>query len=226
MADGVLLDWEGLLADTGRARRDSLRAALAAEGLAFDDANYDDRCLGRSVRSAAANALGERAADATLLELVALRAEREFSARIAQGFALERDAARFVDRAQLRAPVVIVTAAGRNETDTALRMAGLHDSCAAVVTADEVGGDAPPRELFEWALRHLARRRPMRRDHVIALGTTSPALRAARDAGVRTIAVGAPAHVALEAHAALPFLAGATVDDLDALLGIASERPV
>ena len=66
----------------------------------------------------------------------------------------------------------------------------------------------------------------MRRDHVIALATTSPALRAARDAGVRTIAVGAPAHVALEAHAALPFLAGATVDDLDALLGITSERPV
>jgi beta-phosphoglucomutase-like phosphatase (HAD superfamily) len=226
MADGVLLDWEGLLADTGQARRDSLRAALAAEGLAFDDANYDDRCLGRSVRSAAANALGERAADATLLELVALRAEREFSARIAHGFALERDAARFVDRAQLRTPVVIVTAAGRDETDTALRMAGLHDSCAAVVTADEVGGDAPSRELFEWALTHLARRRPIRRDHVIALATTSPALRAARDAGVRTIAVGAPAHVALEAHAALPFLAGATVDDLDALLGITSERPV
>lgn len=226
MADGVLLDWEGLLADTGQARRDSMRTALAAEGVAFDDADYDDRCVGRSVRSAAANALGSRAADATLLELVALRAEREFSARIAQGFALEREGARFVDRAQLRAPVVIVTAAGRSETDAALRLAGLHDSCAAVVTADDVGGDAPSRDLFEAALTHLARRRAVRRDRIIALATTGPALRAARDAGMRTIAVGAPAHVALEADAALPFLAGATVDDLDVLLGITSERPV
>jgi beta-phosphoglucomutase-like phosphatase (HAD superfamily) len=33
MADGVLLDWEGVLADTRGARRDALRAALAAEGL-------------------------------------------------------------------------------------------------------------------------------------------------------------------------------------------------
>src|SRR5215213_3729828 len=121
MADGVLLDWEGVLADTARARRAALLRALDDEGIAADAASYDDECLGRSVRAAAARMLGAHAADASLVEVVALRAERTFDAGLAQGFALDPDGARFIERAQLRAPVVVVTAAGRTETDTALR---------------------------------------------------------------------------------------------------------
>src|SRR5215208_86093 len=129
MADGVLLDWEGVLVDTGRWRRESLFSALAFEGVALDDAAYDDRCVGRSVRSAVASALGDQASDPTLVELVALRAERAFAERLAHGFSLDPETARFVDRTQLHAPLVVVTAAGRSETDAALRLAGLHDSC-------------------------------------------------------------------------------------------------
>ena len=53
MADGVLLDWEGVLADTADARRDALQRALAGEGIAFDRATYDHLGAGRSVRAAA-----------------------------------------------------------------------------------------------------------------------------------------------------------------------------
>jgi beta-phosphoglucomutase-like phosphatase (HAD superfamily) len=59
---------------------------------------------------------------------------------------------------------------------------------------------------------------------VLALATTRPAILAARDAGIRTIAVGAPAHVAVEADGALASLAGATLDTLDALVGIPTDR--
>jgi len=225
MADGVLLDWEGVLADTADARRDALRAALGDEGIAFDDEAYDHRCAGRSVRDAAAHLLRDRAADAALVELVALRAERAFAARLAQGFAIDPDAGRFAELAQLRAPLVVVTASGRAECDAALRLAGLHDSCAAIVTADEVPGASPSAESFERALTHLARRRPVRRERVVVLATTLPYIRAARAAGLRTVAVHAPAHVALEADAAVPSLAGVTMDAVDALLDIAAERP-
>ena len=37
MADGVLLDWEGVLADTADSRREALRAAFCDEGLVFDE---------------------------------------------------------------------------------------------------------------------------------------------------------------------------------------------
>jgi beta-phosphoglucomutase-like phosphatase (HAD superfamily) len=226
MADGVLLDWEGVLADTADARRDALRAALADEGIAFDEAAYARFGAGRSVRAAVARLLGTSAADATLAELVALRAEREFAARLQQGFAIDPAAARFVELAQLRAPVVIVTAAGRAESDAALRLAGLHDSCAAIVTADDVGGDAPAPASYELALAHLGRRRVVKASRVVVLATGLPAILAAREAELRTVAVEAPAHVAIEADAAVDSLSGLTLDVIDALLGLSAGRPV
>jgi beta-phosphoglucomutase-like phosphatase (HAD superfamily) len=226
MADGVLLDWEGVLADTADSRRDALRAALADEGIAFDEAAYERFGAGRSVRSAVARLLGTSAADATLAELVALRAEREFAARLQQGFDIDPAAARFVELAQLRAPVVIVTAAGRAESDAALRLAGLHDSCAAIVTADDVGGDAPAPASYELALAYLGRRRVVKASRVVVLATGLPAIRAAREAELRTVAVEAPAHVALEADAAVDSLSGLTLDVIDGLLGISAGRPV
>src|SRR5215207_8825626 len=225
MADGVLLDWEGVLADTTGSRRDALLRALAAEGIAFDEESYDERCAGRSVRAAAAAMLGSRASDDTLVEIVALRAERAFATILAQGFAIDPVAARFAELAQLRAPLVVVTAATRAETDAALRLAGLHDSCAAIVTADDVIGEAPSRESFEAALSHLARRRSVKPQRVVVLAVTAPAIHTARSAGLRTVAVGTPAHVALEADATVPSLTGLSLDAIDVLLDIAAERP-
>lgn len=225
MADGVLLDWEGVLADTADARRAALADALADEGIACDDAALAHHGIGRSVRAGASRLLGSRAGDATLVELVALRAERAFAQRLAQGFAIDPAAARFVELAQLRAPLVIVTAAGRTETDSALRLAGLHDSCAAIVTADDVGGDAPMPASYELALAHLGRRRVVKARRVVLLATSVAAIHAAREAGVRTVAVGAPAHVSLEADAAVSSLEGVSPDTMDALLGITAERP-
>jgi beta-phosphoglucomutase-like phosphatase (HAD superfamily) len=225
MADGVLLDWEGMLADTADARREALRSAFSEEGITFDDAAFEHLGAGRSVRSAVAKLLGNRAGDATLAELLALRAERTFAARLAQGFAIDPAAARFTELAQLRAPVVIVTTAGRAESDAALRLAGLHDSCAAIVTAEDVGGDAPAPASYELALAHLGRRRVVKAYRVVVLATTMPSIRAAREAGLRTVAVGAPAHVALEADAAVASLDGLTLNAIDALLGITAGRP-
>ena len=224
MADGVLLDWEGVLADTADSRRDALRGAFTDEGIPFDDTAFERHGDGRSVQAAVARLLGSRAADATLVELVTLRAERAFAARLAQGFAIDPSAGRFVELAQLRAPVVIVTAAGRAETEAALRLAGLHDSCAAIVTAEDVGGDAPAPASYELALAHLGRRRVVKADRVVVLAATMPAIRSAREAGLRTVAVNAPAHVALEADAAVGSLNRLTLDAVDALLGIAARR--
>lgn len=223
MVDGVLLDWEGVLADTGQARRDSMLGALAEEGVRFDALAYDECCLGLSVEEAVAAAVGANA-DPTLLELVTLRAKRNFAGRVSQGFALQPGATRFLEAAQLRAPIAIVTAARRSETESALRLAGFLDACAAVVTAGEARDETPSATQFESALDHLARRRAVRREHVVALVTTRAAIRAAHDAGLRTVAVGAPVHVALEADAAIDSVDGVSTDDLATHARISSER--
>ena len=197
MLDAVLLEWEGVLADTTVARHDALRRALADEGVQSD-------------------ALGN---DPALADLVALRATRAFAERIGKGLVLLPGARAFVERVQIASRVAIVTSATRAETEFVLRLAGLDGAIATIVSADDMlGGTAA----FERAIAHLARVRALKRDRVVALASTSAALRAAHAAGVRTIAVNALAHVALEADGALASIDGVTVADLLRLGGIAS----
>jgi beta-phosphoglucomutase-like phosphatase (HAD superfamily) len=220
MLDAVLLEWEGVLADTGAARRDALLRALADEGVPSTIAAYDACCAGLDARSAAAAAL--RAAgrdDATLAEIVALRAGRAFAERMAEGFSLTPGAAELVNGAAYRTRVAIVTQAGRAETELALRLAGLEGAIGATFTADDASDPPPSPALVERALAHLARLRPARADQVVALVRTLPAIRAARAAGVRTLAVGAPAHVAAEANGAVDDLRDVTLDVVVRLTG-------
>lgn len=221
MLDAVLLEWEGVLADTASARRDALLRALDDEGVPWTAAAYDACCGGLGVRAAAAIAL-ERSGrdDATLADLVAIRASRVFMDGLAHGFTLTPGAARFVAAAESGSRVAIVTRSSRAEADLALRLSGLGDSAAVVVTVDDVLDPLPAPALYVHALAQLARRRAVRTAHAAAIVDTSHAMRAARAAGVRTIAVGAPAHVAVEADASADGLDGLTLDRIAALAGL------
>jgi len=197
MLDAVLMEWEGVLADTTVARREALRRAFADEGVQPD----------------------ELAVDPTLADLVALRASRAFATQISKGLVLLPGARAFVERIQSASRVAIVTSATRAETAFVLSLAGLDGAFTTIVSADDMLDGAAA---FERAIGHLERVRPVKRDHVVALASTSAALRAARSTGVRTIAVAAPAHVALDADGALSSIDGVTVADLLRLGGIAS----
>jgi len=197
MLDAVLLEWEGVLADTTVARREAMRRALADEGV------QPDALVG----------------DPALADLVALRATRAFAERIGKGLVLLPGARAFVERVQIASRVAIVTSATRAETEFMLSLAGLDGAVATIVSADDMLDGVAT---FERAIAQLARVRPVKRDHVVALASTSSALHAARAADVRTIAVAAPAHVALDANGALSSIDGVTVADLARLAGIAT----
>jgi beta-phosphoglucomutase-like phosphatase (HAD superfamily) len=197
MLDAVLMEWEGVLADTTVARREALRRAFADEGVQAD----------------------ELAVDPTLADLVALRASRAFARQISKGLVLLPGARAFVERIQSASRVAIVTSATRAETAFVLSLAGLDGAFTTIVSTDDMLDGAAA---FERAIEHLERVRPVKRDHVVALASTSPALRAARSVGVHTIAVAAPAHVALDADGALASIDGVTVADLARLGGIES----
>jgi beta-phosphoglucomutase-like phosphatase (HAD superfamily) len=220
MLDAVLLEWEGVLADTASARRDALARALSAEGIALDTAACstlrDDEWPDDAVASVLAQ-LGR--ADPTLAELVALRATRAFAERLGQGFVLLPGAREFVERAQVAARVAIVTGAMRAETEFMLRLAGLEDAVSTIVCSDDV---LDAHTAFERAIEQLSRRRPLHRDRVVAIAMTSSALREARAAGVRTVAIGAPAHVAVDANGAVDSIDGLGLSDLARVAGIAT----
>ena len=223
MLDAVLLDWEGVLADTASVRRDALRRALTDEGVRLgadeDVPHRDGPPRPDSVGVAFAQLCR---ADATLADLVGARATRAFAERLGKGFVLRPGAREFVERLQLAARVAIVTSATRAETEFMLRLAGLDGAVSAIVSADD-GVAAPPSPAsYECALGHLARIRPLRRDRVVAIAQTSSALRAARAAGVRSVAVGAPAHVAVDADGVVDAIDGLSVSDLARMVGIAA----
>ena len=197
MLDAVLLEWEGVLVDTSDARRDALVRALADEGVQYEQLE----------------------ADPALADLIALRATRAFAERIGKGLVLLPGAREFVERVQLGSRLAIVTSATRAETEFVLRLAGLDAAVSTVVSSDDaLDGTAA----YERAVRHVARVRAIRRDHVVALASTSPALRAARAVGVRTVAVSAPAHVALDADGAIASVDGVVLADLARIGGIAT----
>lgn len=188
MPDAVLLEWEGVLADTGSARRDALLRALADEGVPWTAAAYDACCGGLDVRAAAVRALASTGCDdATLADIVALRANRAFIEWLARGFALMPDVPELIDALEHRTRLAIVTRAGRAETEIALRLSGLDRSVGIVVTADEVTDLPPAPALYERALTQLSRTRPVRVDRVVAVVRAPDAAVAARAAGMRIV---------------------------------------
>lgn len=214
MVDAVLLEWEGVLADTRHARRDALRHALAAEGVAHtlsdDDEQLRGLCVGASVRTVLRH-MGS--SDLTLAELLAARAARAFAETLAAGIVLAPGAASFVARLQSRGRVAIVTRASRAETELMLRLAGLDDAMTAVVSADDVPDEAPSVAAYQAAFDRLARTRAVAPARTVAVVDAAPGIRAARAAGVRVLAVGAPAHHAMEADGAVDALDACTLDD-------------
>ncbi len=219
MVDAVLLDWEGVLADTGAARRVALQRAFSDEGLLLDDATHASCCEGVALSAAISAALRHVGRlDPTLADLIALRSARAFAERLGKGFVLAAGAREFVEHVRVNVPLAIVTVASRSETEFVLRLAGLEGSVATIVSADDAAefesGDA-----HRVALARIERQRPVHRRRVVALAHTIPALHAARCADVRTIAIGAPAHVALRADGAADAIRGLAMGDLARLAG-------
>ncbi len=221
MVDAVLLEWEGVLADTASARRDALLRALAEEGVRFGATDYEVHCAGRVARAAAVAALACLGrTDATLADLVALRATRAFAERLGKGFALLPGALEFMEQVQLGSRIAVVTTATRAETEFVLRLAELDGAVSTIVSADDELDPPSSPAMYERALEQLAGRRPVRRDHAVAIVPTAHALRAARLAGVRTVALDVPAHVAVDADGAVDTLRGLSLLDLAGLSGL------
>lgn len=222
MVDALLLEWEGVLADTRAARRDALMRALSSEGIVSSVHTCDTCSRGRGVRAAAAAALRDAGiTDHTLTDLVAMRAERTFLVALSSGVLLTPGAAAFIAQAQRSTRIAVATRAARAETDLLLRLSGLEGAVSTIVTSEDDTGVA----LYQRALEQLARVRPVSPQGAAVLSDAPDAFRAARAAGLRTLAVGAPAHEAMEADAAVASLDGLSMKELERLLAPLRAEP-
>ena len=221
MPDALLLDWEDSIVETCTMRRVALQRALHDEGLTLDASDCARCCDGASVPTSIARALAMLGSnDPVLGDLLAVRASRVFAERLGKGFLLRSGARELIQHAQVSSRLAIVTLATRSETEFVLRLAGLDGTVSTIVSADDELQPPPSAALFVAALTQLSRQRETRAERSIAIGASVDMMRSARSAGLRVIALGAPAHVALESHGAVDSLDGLTMSALSRIAGI------
>lgn len=216
----VLLEFEGILADTTPHRLASLREALSVDALSLDDETWAEHCHGLSVESAVRAARAALGADddPVAVELARLRAERAFTLRIGRGLLMQPGGLALVKALRSQARLALVTRASRRDVDFVLTLANVTDAFTCVVTADDAVDGKPSGAPYALALEKLSRTAPVAPGEALTFEDARPGIRAARAAGVRSVAVGPlPLHHAMEADAYYPTLSGMTFDQMRAL---------
>jgi HAD superfamily hydrolase (TIGR01509 family) len=218
MVDAVLVEFDGVLADTRSARRAALFDALEEDGVTLSESEYRDRCSAMPVRAAVRAAYDARCrvADDTAIELAAVRAEQRFSVAVKSGLSLTAGARAFVEAAQAQTRLGIVSRAARSDIEATLSLAQLEHAFEFIIADDDAFAPKPSPAAYQGAVERLKRRRAVNARNVIALEDGATGIHAAKGAGLRCAVVGAlPVHVAVDADGMIPSLIGQTVATLD-----------
>lgn len=221
MLDTVLLELEGVIADTSEARRDAVLAALRAEDIHVPEGEYRDLCAGLSFEGAMRAAFRgtSRARDETGIALAAHRAERAYRAYIGKGLTLVEGARETLERLHDSVRLALVTRSPRDDAMFVLSLARVEHLFTCVVAAEDAAPKPSP-EPYRMALGRLQRARAkVVRGTVVAIEDGLPGILSARTAGIPTVVVGdVPAHVALEADGYVPSISGLTAESLLSLV--------
>lgn len=220
----LLVEFEGVVADTAAARRSALVESLAVEAITVDDrlldlaAGYSTEEAVRRVRRAAG-----AIEDETAVELGRLRAERAFAARAGKGLRLAPDVRAALERLAAHCRISLVTRASRREVEFILDLAGFEGIFRPIITVEDVTPAKPAREPWLAALARVGQLFPGQQLRALAVEDTAVGLRAARAAGIASVGVGPiPAHEALEGDAWVGSLADLTPERVRALTHVSA----
>ncbi len=222
----VLLEFEGVLADTRAVREAALAESLAADGVSLTP-EVAALAHGRTTEDAVrrlrhASGLPD---DETAVELAKLRAERAFAARAGKGLTLAPGARPALEKLAACARCAIVTRASRREVEFVLSLAGLEGVFRPVIALEDATPPKPDAAPYRAALARIAQLFPGQQLKALAVEDSLVGIRAARAAGITTVAFGPlAAHEAIEADAWVESIADLTPERVRALTGIASGR--
>lgn len=218
---GVLVEFDGVVANTAAARRSAFGLILREHDIALTDAEYWETCAGWPTGDAVRTLARQfrLALDATAIDLLALRIDREYSSQVGKGVVLAEGARQALDRMAARARLAAVTRLRRADMQVLLSLARLEHVFGFVIGEEDAHPPKPDPAPYQAALRRLDRFRGGQPGRVIALENGVAGIRSARAAGLPCIAVGEqPAHVAMEADAYVPAMTDLDLTALATLL--------
>lgn len=228
--EAVFMEFEGVIADTFHARREALAEALAREGVVVSPDEYWDLCAGWP-NSAAVRALAQHRQldlDETALDLLALNADRAYTAHVGKGVVLIEGARQALERLSTRARLAVVSRLRRSDLDVLISLARLDHVFSFVIGAEDSSRGKPDPRPYLMAIERLGRLRRYTAGArpLVALEDGIAGIRSAHGAGLPCIAVGRlPPHVAIEADAWVESLTGLDMEAIDALVSGHGENP-
>lgn len=216
----LLIEFENVLAETAALRHAALAESLAADGIEVT-ADLLKLSQGRTFEDAIhriREAVGAPA-DATGEELTRLRAERAFAARLGKGVAMPAGVRTALEKLSAMSRLALVTRAPRRDVEFVLQLGGLDGVFRPIIAQEDVRAAKPSRAPYEAALARVAELFPGQVLRGVAIEDSLVGVRAARDAGLLTVLVGAhPPQDAMEAECWVESLADFTPERLRLLL--------
>ena len=206
MVRAVIFDFNGTISDDEPVLDRLFCAMSAGLGMPLTSEDYYRDLAGLSdveiVRRIVERSGADADVDALLREKVA-----RYTAIVAAEPTVDAATAAFVRAVADRVPVAIVSGAVREEVEHVLRIAGLLERFAAVVTVDDVERGKPDPEGYLLALRSLGSGIAAR--EVLVFEDADAGVQAAKAAGMRCAALRTPAYTGT------PVAADVVLDRLD-----------
>lgn len=204
----IILDFDGVIADSERLHLRSFQDVLADTGLALTADAYYTYYLGLDdvgvFRTLAADQGRPLAAD--VLEALVVEKGHRFERLAAEGEMLFPGVSRFIRAAAAEVPMAIASGALTREIEEVLQQARLRDLFLAVVGADQTAESKPAPDPYLAAFERMqaATGRTLDPRRTVAVEDSRWGLESARAAGLRTVAVtNTYEAAALAAHADL-----------------------
>jgi HAD superfamily hydrolase (TIGR01509 family) len=214
----VILDCDGVLADTEPLHLAAFNRVLAPGGIVITPEEYVATYLGFDDRAAFRHVLarhGQRTAAETIERLVAEKA-RVFPAMLAADCRIY-DGVRELVRSLGDLPCAVASGARREEVAIVLRVAGLADRIRVVVAMEDVAAGKPDPEPFLTALARLgAGGASVPAAECVVVEDSVVGVEGARRAGMRCVAVtnSHPANALAAADLVVPSLVGLSLAEL------------
>jgi HAD superfamily hydrolase (TIGR01509 family) len=222
---GIIFDFDGVIANSEPLHFTAFREALLEEGLDLTAADYYAHYLGYDdlgVFQAIGRDRGLPMNASRVAALVDRKGER-LQALLASGAVTFPGAVEFIREAAAAVPVAIASGALRHEIDEILHAAGVDGLFRTIVASGDTPESKPSPEPYRVAFAQLCAETGLRLDprRTVAIEDSRWGLESAQGAGLRCVGVTTsyPAHALPGAELIVGGLAALTLDALDALCG-------